>query len=665
MLRLSLKVPYAPRSHRRGSEASENDSRLQSLELCFHDDFAPDDAQPISLHFRSNDTTCFKTSLVYPTPTPPCYIHELGAIMDLTTPWGPEMEEEDDASISDREASPDGNEGPAVLSLSQRLGSLYGSIFFCGMGMMLLVGLGMAALCFTPCFTPWLRPPQSSPEFVFRHNVSAKNVSLALHRQILQLEHLRISSVQDLLSYAKVERDPDFHEVSSLIEALCQTTIHITSIQKGHRDEEAEMACSSLIWHSTIMKSHWRSVGAETLHDWPNKTLNALRRTHNGIDPDSGTRRVAWVYKTLEDADWVRSCKFCEWDAHGVRGWHFACEESFRALLPAYTTDVPDDVTERAREYLGDWADRHTRRRAETMRDPGWSVKGGLDGHPIDSCPEITNHKLGVEDSIVSVARHMFEMRADFRRLAVLLQKHGLAPGLRRLHPDSRASAHPTPMPTVSPQARATATHTDSPMYRMRRIFRDSLGMGDAPSSSAMDKYIATIDSNAVKLSVILDSLEDFERALARAALGHVSACTLGRDLWKYLGALNKGMEPSAWDVAVEGASPAAAGTPQTVTLQVSYTSYTMDPVEAAARLADGVAHLSSAFPPFPTRTPVVFEKDEDVDAEEVLRQHPWMRDLMDFQYALSKVAEGDDLNATMQTREGTLLRTATRGEDG
>ncbi|KAL0929294.1 uncharacterized protein CTRU02_215747 [Colletotrichum truncatum] len=651
MVRISLKLPS--RSDRRradqdeDAEDSEDDgASLQSLELCFHDDFTPEDSLPVSLHFQSTVITCFKSSLVYPTPTPPCYVHELRAIMDLTTP----MEEDDDAAVSVSDPGSSVMEA-ARPSLFERLGSFSDSI---RIFLMVLSFLGLVAALILWAFAS---PAQM---FIFRHNVSTTNNTLALFHQVLRIDRLRISSVQDLLAYAAVDRNPDFDEAFDIVESLCHNTIRITRRPQLHRDEEVEMVCASLFWHASTMKAHWRSVSREMLQDWPTKTLRALRRTFEGIDAGLETRWVAHIYRLLEDSDWVRSCKLCDWDQYGVRSWHFACEDGFRALLPSHVTDVSEDVVDRTRAYLDEWADRQSRRRAETMRDPQWHLRGRLDRHPIESCAEITNHTLGVEDDVVSVARHMFEMRADLRRLAVVLRKHGLAPGLKRFYPDGwTSSAYFTAIPTTSQNPlRPSPTDQHQPiLQRVGNMIRAGIEHLGEPHGARDAHMTDVVERNAVMLFEIFRGLEGFEHALARAALGLVKACELGSELWKYLRSLSKGLEPVSWDVNVEDvAFPLAPGKPYTITLQVSYTKYTADAVEEAAKLAAGIADLHSAFPPRPTRTPVIFEGDGDgdVDLEQQMRQHPWLMDLMDFSYAASAMARGE--NKTMETQEGTLL---------
>ncbi|KAK1565883.1 uncharacterized protein LY79DRAFT_664018 [Colletotrichum navitas] len=75
ILRISLKIPSRLQSlqsnrRRQGYETGNG------LELCFHDDFNPDDGLPIPLHFRLADIKWFQTSPICPTLTAPCYIHE-------------------------------------------------------------------------------------------------------------------------------------------------------------------------------------------------------------------------------------------------------------------------------------------------------------------------------------------------------------------------------------------------------------------------------------------------------------------------------------------------------------------------------------------------------------------------------------------------------------
>ncbi|KAK1953579.1 hypothetical protein LY78DRAFT_686972 [Colletotrichum sublineola] len=74
-------------------------------------------------HEATATATWFQTSLVYPTPTPPYYIHELRAIMDLTTLAEEDNDDDDDGGGDDDDNDGDGNDdNGAVLdwTLSSR-----------------------------------------------------------------------------------------------------------------------------------------------------------------------------------------------------------------------------------------------------------------------------------------------------------------------------------------------------------------------------------------------------------------------------------------------------------------------------------------------------------------------------------------------------------------
>ncbi|KDN59775.1 hypothetical protein CSUB01_10865 [Colletotrichum sublineola] len=146
-------------------------------------------------------------------------------------------------------------------------------------------------------------------------------------------------------------------------------------------------------------------------------------------------------------------------------------------------------------------------------------------------------------------------MKADFRRLEVVLQKHGLALGLQRLHPDDWAAAtHFGARPAMSMSsssspsssssssapgaAAAVAAGTSTPtkgsggliLHRLRKMVQDGLDMGGSEGGSSsgdgggggggngrltMDRHVAAVDLTAVMLFEILDGMDKFELALA------------------------------------------------------------------------------------------------------------------------------------------------------
>lgn len=57
---------------------------VTALRACLHESFTVDIDRPASLHFDAGCCTQYPPHLVVPTPSPPCGIHEIPAVFDLT-----------------------------------------------------------------------------------------------------------------------------------------------------------------------------------------------------------------------------------------------------------------------------------------------------------------------------------------------------------------------------------------------------------------------------------------------------------------------------------------------------------------------------------------------------------------------------------------------------
>ncbi|GKT97287.1 hypothetical protein Ct61P_15137 [Colletotrichum tofieldiae] len=437
MVRFAVKIPPG----RRGHDDDDDDNivnnkvpaphSLQLSELCFHQGFAANTAQPISLHFSSSDAgpgrrprsviARFQSPLVYPTPTPPYYVHEMRPIMDLTVAvWTSSSEDKDVASLelntpsstrsskaTDEVTDPDlgGNRQDATTCESKPTPLLWCLIpppifrfFFFLVQILVFLALALAAAAAVAAAVILLGPPPppsppprppifTSPggtPFTVRFTNTTK--SLSLHQYALKIQLMRLSSVQPLLEFAARHNDPPLSELSRLASSVCHNaSLVVRSRSRGPKPQDLDMACAVLESHISSALSVWNALGPEMLYTWPHDAVALLRRVKWAISnvPEGTFRALLASIRANSSIPTIpagsahansgpSSTSFSNPFDVPPKEWHFVCEPALLALLwgKEQGEGISDPFADAVAETLEAWAARQSRRQAKTMRDP-------------------------------------------------------------------------------------------------------------------------------------------------------------------------------------------------------------------------------------------------------------------------------------------------------
>lgn len=432
-LRLSARLRVDARD---GHDDDDAPTRLQHLELCFHEDLA--DEQPLSLHFCGSPRRVVQYTppdeLHLPRPSPPCHIYEMDDIIDLSATARPESDDE-----------PARRRPPSLI-----LGVV--AAFLVGF----LISLASGLLFPTTSYSSATTSPSSSvtaPDGrVYKLRFAETTTRpIDLHRIVVPLEKLRQSlaePVYEALTAAAAIYPP---ELGRTLTSACDDVFSLL-VRLGHWQVPSE-ASRDLSFTCLHLQTRWPNI----VTNWIvlRNTSTAVRRfgpstpgTEDKLDGamlflrdildeawDASSlvrayRRVYHLSRYMHSAWGVSPCVLCSDDEGrpaGELGWHFACQSSFASLLDEfpYEASVPDV---NFIPSLATWARHQSARRYSALHKAVssagsrsfWEVAYGVLGD------DVVHEDVGSEGALVALVRHMAEFSQGVDELLARLSRQRL-----------------------------------------------------------------------------------------------------------------------------------------------------------------------------------------------------------------------------------------------
>lgn len=626
---------------------ADDAGQLQSVELCFHYEFISTH-EPISLHFDACGASSIvqyrESSLVVPTPTPPRFIHEFPAILDLTVPPS-----SPDPAIQGTTAGRDAalyvemvpardNISSGFLS-SPLLPSFYGRsrhqssspiVLFStpslglalSLAFGLILGFLLASFLFMVMKPVTMAPPTSLPgpentSYTLRH--FATTTPLQIHRRILTIDRLRLSLIEPLQDLVGRHADADFfRHFDSLTQDVCLKARILISAQasKSHTREDVLLTCDHIGQRTILARSLWSDLRAQ-LHSERQRivenlgfTARMLRNMHDAPEYNNVTAVYRLTLLNAQLASWIESCHLCHPPPprpvapppHAAppslrdEVAHYACDP---ALAPLFVSVHNNSNAVEIQSHLLRWALARSERRRMALRRPLIDLDGKPlfpnNQHPYDEADDVQETRLDDESTLLALTRHTLELYVALDELLAQLAQHVLGNALHQQHFHDALASPSTP-----------------------RWLLGFLGIASPPgpqqpaSNSWEADFEHAIRDGAALLADIRDtSILPHARRLSHASAGMARACVLLGELEAHIDELHRagGQAPPRVAVAAgtlrDGTAPGDVALP-TVTIDVVHARYTADADGEVSALEEAsLAAASWTLPSHPTAPPL------------------------------------------------------------
>ncbi|WYZ36208.1 hypothetical protein EsH8_XI_000091 [Colletotrichum jinshuiense] len=571
---------------------ADDAGQLQSVELCFHYEFISTH-EPISLHFDACGASSIvqyrESSLVVPTPTPPRFIHEFPAILDLTVPPSspdPAIQ----GTTAGRDAALHVEMVPARDNISSFLSSpllpsFYGRSRRQSSSPIVLSSTPSLGLALSLAFGLILGFLLASLLFM---------VTKPIHRRILTIDRLRLSLIEPLQDLVGHHADADFfRHFDSLTQDVCLKARILISAQasKSHTREDVLLTCDHIGQRTILARSLWSDLGAQ-LHSERQRivenlgfTARMLRNMHDAPESNNVTAVYRLTLLNAQLASWIESCHLCHPPPprpvapppHAAppslrdEVAHYACDP---ALAPLFVSVHNNSNAVEIQSHLLRWALARSERRRMALRRPLIDLDGKPlfpnNQHPYDEADDVQETRLDDESTLLALTRHTLELYVALDELLAQLAQHVLGNALQQQH------------------------------------FHDALA-----SPWEADFEHAIRDGAALLADIRDTSILPHARRLSHASAGMARACVLLGELEAHIDELHRagGQAPPRVAVAAgtlrDGTAPAHV-VPPTVTIDVVHARYTADvDGEVSALEEASLAAASWTLPSHPTAPPL------------------------------------------------------------
>ncbi|KAK2053698.1 hypothetical protein LY76DRAFT_649658 [Colletotrichum caudatum] len=465
-------IRFSARIARPGSDGDDDNipTAVQPIELCFHCDFVVDPDQPLSLHLsgpRREILYYHPPQACLPRPSPPCYIHEIDDIIDL--------------SLAHQTPPPP---PPSLSSVTPPRGRLFAArtsnlVFLC---VGLLTGIVVAWLLHHGAFPSKPTPAVSSstnhvdsdssnkssstshdnskiirgPDgFIYNVRLVNRTEPLNLYRAAIPLDRLRRSLPEPLYDALAVPAEPLslLADVGRLLSDTCLNATSFFAHTKTHSDtRNITFACQHLHSRLSNLRALWvplRVTSAASLfesssHGSPIAAL--LLREASNTASFLTAYREAFIFRPSEHLPWpVALCQFCSSkaatrdvvrpydiiadssNAHSndsqTHHWHFACDGSFSTSDPDNLPplSVPGIVSR-----LESWARNQSARRYSGLQSAIGKVALDRRLRQMLDMPDMALPVMPAEGELLAITRQVAELSMGIQELLERLSQYDI-----------------------------------------------------------------------------------------------------------------------------------------------------------------------------------------------------------------------------------------------
>ncbi|KAJ0167502.1 hypothetical protein CTA2_2189 [Colletotrichum tanaceti] len=592
--------PWRPKPSSHDDDDDDDDGGIQDtqcFELCFHPGFVPN-PDPISLHMLSSGRIeHHDPAPVLRTPRPPCYIHELPDLIDLT-------DTVDDATSATPVALHARSTRPIMQSLLTML--LY-TVVVLSSGLILgrrLHPSGThtvrphpraqrheAAPSDFTSFPASSLPPPPPPHATYVLDIDAEPTiqALSLYNDVLPLERLHLAAEADVAEV--MATDPDLGldcELNKLVSRVCRDVSFlidnelvpsVSTPATIHAD--IKLTCQHIFNRFLKLHRPLRDLKATSPHNshMDTKLSFAAWMLDTAVEGGYSSISLPQAYaKSLLDPDrevW-QQCRFCSSSGLppvDIADWHFACDPSFFNLSASLASRPAAAVN----NYFTSWGKHQSARRFAALRNSPLDVDDTPlypnNQHPFDEADDIHTW-LPNESPLNSLLRNIVETATAVDELLDLL-------GALNVSAVSGSQANDTKLslPEVSWWRRLRSQPRSTPLASGRR---DAIRQGTARLAQLQNDLLTPLVRSLGRASASM-AMACAEADRQRARIGRLAA---GRD-WE---------RPTAHIVEDDGG---ALSSTNTVTVHVARTVFTADIAAEAsvlhAELAERLAERQSA----------------------------------------------------------------------